>query len=151
MKLLLSPRWFPSACAGLLLAAAGCGDPDGIGDTLPVSGRVIIDKTAAPTGVVTFIPDESRGNHLKAAAVGTVVQGEFSLTTQSASGSRPGAPAGWYKVTVATVAPPGAATPAGTRPMRGPAVAPRYATSATTPILVEVKENGTYDLKVTSR
>ncbi len=138
--------------AGLLLVAAGCGGSDGIGGTLPVAGKVVVDTSSPATGVVTFTPDESKGNKVKAAAVGSIVKGEYTLTTQSATGSKTGAPAGWYKVTVTTVAPPGADAPPGATPAAsGPMAAPRFTIPSSTPLVVEVKEGGSYDLKVTSR
>lgn len=140
-----------ASMAVLLLTGVGCGGVDEIGSTLPVSGKVLVDKSVPTAGMVTFVPFESKGNKLKAAAVGAIVQGAYTLTTQSATGSRSGVPAGWYKVTVTTKMPPGADSPPGPASVRGPLIANRYTTLATTPLVVEVKEGGSYDLNVTSR
>jgi len=162
MKRLALRSCIPLGLAGLLLLVAGCGPGDDIGSTLPVSGKVTVDNKPLPSGMVTFSPDESKGNKGKFAASGKVSNGEYALESTSAAGlKKTGAPPGWYKVMVAAGMPPGmdvsAPPKGGTAPKTNTGesmpVAARFSNAAKTPLSVEVKEGapaGHYDLKVSA-
>jgi len=144
----------------LVLFAAGCGPTDTIGTTLPVSGKVAIDDKPLESGAVNFVPDEAKGNKVAVAVTGTVTGGQFTLQTTSANGvAKAGAPPGWYKVTIQTMAATGAmeTKPDPNKPSVTPSmpkmtpIAQKYTNPAQTPLLIEVKEGGSYELKATSR
>ena len=79
--------------AGLgLLVIFGCGS-DGLGKRYAVSGRVTYKGAALPSGTITFLPEDSKAK----AAVGTITDGNYSLTTLSPGD---GAFPGKYQVTV---------------------------------------------------
>ena len=79
--------------AGLgLLVIFGCGG-DGLGKRYPVSGRVTYKGAALPSGTITFLPEDSKAKP----AVGTITDGNYSLTTLSPGD---GAFPGKYQVTV---------------------------------------------------
>jgi hypothetical protein len=69
------PR-FPLFLGALLLAipALGCGDASGVGRTVPVSGKVILqdEPLTAKTTIVLFKPDASKGNTSPFEPTGTV-------------------------------------------------------------------------------
>jgi hypothetical protein len=134
---------------------AGCGEPDSIGKTVPVSGKVIMDGTQLNTGAVSFHPDESKGNKAAIFANGVIKDGVYTLQTTSSTGSKPGVPPGWYKATVQTNIPMGGmeTNTTGKIPMipKGAPIAQKYTDATKTPLSVEVKENapaGQYDLQV---
>ena len=145
--------------SAFLLAAglsvlAGCGRSDDLGPTVPVTGRVTLEGKPLEVGTVTFVPDLSKGNKLTGVVSGRIDGGEYTLRTTTTKGERPGAPPGWYKVTVSTKVPPGADASKAAAVDHGPSVAARFSAPHSTPLLVEVKE-GTpatqYELKLTSR
>lgn len=134
----------PRAAACLLLAlAAGCSDK--VGKRLPVEGRVLLGEKplTGMSGMVVFIPDAEKGNKTEFRPTGAIdAEGKYRLATEG----KPGAPAGWYKVTV-TATPPGT----GDREVVAPVVHARYAVEKTTTLSVEVvaaPADGAYDLKV---
>ncbi len=142
-----------------VVAYAGCSQPDVIGPTVPVSGKVTIDGRPLPSGMVNYTPDEQKGNKGKALGIGPIDNGDYTLKATSATGSKPGLPEGWYKVTVTSGAPPtqvakdAAGGKGGPMPGAGVPIASKYASAQTTPLVIEVKKGapaGTYDLKVTS-
>jgi hypothetical protein len=144
----------PSLAAIGLLAAPGCGDTSGIGKTLPVAGKVTLDDTplTAPSTVLLFKPDASRGNTSLWEPTGTVDdQGNYVLFTNG----KKGAPPGWYKVlvTASAVQTDGSSGSPHKRPVPRSLVPARYGQAATTPVTIEVVEAPTpeaYDLKLTS-
>lgn len=81
------------------LALVGCGDPQG--KPIPVQGKVTLKDKPLPKGTITFHPDASKGNKYTGVAVGNIENGQYTV----AVGVKPGAPAGWYKVTVEATAP----------------------------------------------
>lgn len=136
-------------CIGWLVLTcvlAGCG----LGPRLlPVSGKVLLGATPLTSGVVSFTPDEAKGNKFRGGPIGTIQsEGTYQMTTNG----KPGAPAGWYKVTVSTKMPPSASDTAPMKmPTSGPRLSPKYMSAATTDLEVEVTENpqpGAYDLRV---
>jgi hypothetical protein len=89
----------------LVALAAGCQRPAALN---PVSGKVSYRGMVLQSGVIVFTPDTSRGESGRI-ALGTIrPDGTYTLAMDAAEG----APAGWYRVTVAAFAPPppGAAT-----------------------------------------
>ena len=73
----------------------------------PVSGKVAYKNYSLPGGMIVFTPDSSRGS-AGPMAVGKINQdGTYHLYT----GEAPGAPAGWYRVTVTSLAPTGMQIP----------------------------------------
>ena len=85
----------------LCLLAAGCTRPTTLN---PVSGKVTYRGAALPAGVIVFTPDASRGESGRV-AVGTIKDdGSYTLAPDNAAGL----PAGWYRVSVASLSsPPG--------------------------------------------
>lgn len=140
--------------SGLLLLLTGCGGQDNVGATIPVSGKVLLDGKPLTTGTVNYVPDAAKGNKLQGIVVGPIANGEYQLQTSSVTMNKAGAPPGWYKVTVQTMAPPGANATQGQPMSQGPPVAAKFTNPQQTPLEVEVKEGappGHYDLQVTSK
>src|SRR6267154_4934311 len=81
------------------LSSAGCGG----GPTLPprakVTGLVTLDGKALPTGMVTFVPDRSRGTSGPPAVGGIDSTGHYQLTTDRQS-EGDGAVVGFHLVRV---------------------------------------------------
>jgi hypothetical protein len=126
-----------------LVAGAGCGDPSGVGKTIPVAGKVTVGGQALTTGSVSFRPDSTKGNQSTFEPAGMIEgDGSYQLKTNG----KPGAPPGWYKVIV--VAEDEADS---TNPTPKSKVNPRYKDLEKT-LSVEVKEGAApdaYDLKLT--
>jgi hypothetical protein len=129
----------------LCVLLAGCGEKEENLVLVPVAGKVAIDRTPMPSGVVTFFPDDSKGNKAKKVPSGTIQSdGTYKLQTDQ----KDGAPVGWYKVTVV----PSNYAAAGAPPVKAP---PPYFSDfqslAKTPLVIEVKESapaGAYDIKL---
>jgi hypothetical protein len=127
---------------GVLLALPGCGG--GLGKLYPVSGTVKYGTDVLNSGMVTFHPDESKGNKSKLNPSGPIKEGgKYSVQTNG----KDGAPPGWYKVTVSTMTPPTGAVKMGEAP---PPVKinPKYLDPKTTDLSVEVPGTGAFDLTV---
>jgi len=138
---------------GLALSPAGCGD------TLKAEGRVILEGNPVAGASVMFIPESDKG---LPAYGSTDADGHFSLSTNGASGIRPGR----YKVTVTkTEQVPGAGDTKGREPRPGkepvhrfkdkqntptrnllPAV---YSSPQTTPLTLDVAAGGAKNLDIT--
>jgi len=137
----------------LLFFGAGCGKQE---THYPVSGKVTLNNAPLKGGIVTFIPDESKGNKSKSNATGMInAEGNYTLMTNG----RSGAPAGWYKVTVNPDTPSGMGGAA--EPGKNPQLTPlgggvkieqRFKDPGSTPITKEVVASGAaaghYDLAV---
>src|SRR5260370_40431788 len=165
----MNSRWARCLVFGglfaLLGSVTGCPDPDAIGKTVPVTGKVTIDDRVVESGAVNYVPDEAKGNKgLGASAM--IKGGTYTLQTSSRTGNlKQGALPGWYKVTISTMSP--MAPPAGEKiggeikkdapPQGMPHAVPIagiYTTPDKTPLSVEVKEgapDSTYDLKAKSK
>ena len=129
---------------GAVLAAAGCGDPSGIPKTVQVKGKVMLGGEPLTSGMVSYIPAEGSTSKFRAGG-GIGSDGTYTLTTGSATGQKPGAVPGKYKVIINTNTPP-MGTDAPPKPV---AIDPVYNDEARTPLSVEVSESappGTYDL-----
>lgn len=126
--------------------SAGCGDPYGVGATVPVVGKVTADGEPVKAGTVSFRPDKSKGNTAVHEPYGEIdAQGNYKLFT----GKKEGAPVGWYRVAVF------AGEPVEVGNLSGQAkwyADPKYASADTSGLAVEVVEApapGAYDLKLT--
>jgi hypothetical protein len=136
-----------------VLGVGGCGSKVPLH---PVSGKVTVGDTALTSGVVTFVPDESKGNKSKTSPSGPIgSDGNYTLSTDG----RSGAPAGWYKVIVLTDTPGmGGANPVDTTPGKvaplggqGSKIDPKYKDATRTDLTKEVVTSaspGHYDLKI---
>ena len=129
--------------AAFTLVAGGCGRS---GEKLyPVAGTAQVAGRPLTAGGVSFCPAADKGNATAHEPTGRIdANGRYELST----GTRPGAPAGWYRVVVR-------ATP----PDAAPGMAPpkfltnsKYLSKETTDLLLEVvpdpKPNA-YDLQLT--
>jgi hypothetical protein len=111
---MLTPRWFPWLAAGLLLLAAGCGS-GGHDVFRPVRGRVLYRGVPLSGGTIVFSPDPERGGSGPLAVADIQPDGYYVLKTED----RPGAAAGWYRVTVVALqVPPASPGAAGWVPAR---------------------------------
>jgi hypothetical protein len=70
------------ACAGVALAAAGCGGVERV----PLNGDVTLDGQPLPDGSIVFLPAGGQGGPK---AVGRIVQGKYSIPADE--GPSPGA------------------------------------------------------------
>jgi hypothetical protein len=134
-----SGLWCSLGIAVLLLT--GCGET-----LYPVEGKVMVNDKPLTTGTVIFHPDESKGNSAKVLPGGEIdAQGNYKIFTKG----KPGAPAGWYKVTVTAAETPDSAKPNEAKKY----VADKFGTPSKTPLAKEVVPEaapGAYDLKVTA-
>ena len=128
----------------VLVGMAGCQDPPT--PTVPVSGKVTVDKKPLTTGVVTYYPDAGKGNNSKESAVGAIgADGTYKLSTNG----RDGAPVGWYKVTVSSQPVPTGDTPQVKDLPKGQPINSKYLRVETSGISVEVTDPpkpGAYDI-----
>lgn len=87
--------------AVLLVAAAvaGCGKA---GSLAEVHGQVLYGGSPVAGACVVFVPDPGHGGSGPLASAETGADGSFVLQTEG----QPGAPPGWYRITVMALAPP---------------------------------------------
>ena len=132
-----------AALALVLILVAGC---DG-GGLQTVKGKVTVDGSPLTTGSVRFVPDTAKGNKATAEPAGEIgSDGTYALSTNG----QPGAPPGWYKVTVNATTVPDSSNPYGGKAL----VAPRFNAPETSGLSVEVVSSpkaGAYDLTVSAR
>jgi len=77
----------------VVVVVFGCGDPSGLARRYPVSGKVTYNGQPVGRGTINFAPVDAKGR----AAGGTIIDGQYSLTTQEPDdGALPGS----YKVSV---------------------------------------------------
>jgi len=131
-----------------VLAASGCNDST----LVPVEGKVTLDKKPLTTGSVMFHPDKSKGNESEKYPRAEITsEGTYRLYTNE----EPGAPPGWYKVTVRAYKPADEnADGEDIYSEPEPLVANDYLDAEYTPLKVEVKRDapdGHYDLEVSSQ
>lgn len=148
----LGPVFFLVALL-MALAGSGCGDPSGVGRTVPVAGKVTLNDTplTAKTTIVVFKPDASRGNTSTFEPTGTVdADGNYTLKTKG----KDGAPLGWYQVIVTAreeAAPTHPKSPKQHRPVAKSLLPAKYGRAETSGLSIEVVEKpepGAYDLKL---
>jgi hypothetical protein len=137
---------FPIILVWGSLCLPGC-NPDPIGKTYPVKGKVYLDGVLLKAGSVGFFPaDQGQGAPAFEAAGRIKEGGTYELSTRG----RPGALLGRYKVTVVLqtkVAPNKAGDVVSLVPKK-------YTNKESTPLKVEVIENledGKYDLRMNSK
>lgn len=110
-----------------ILTLGGCGESETL---YPVSGKVFCNVDPLTGGTVSFTPDATKGNTTKLVPGGKIgADGTYTLI----SGGRPGAPLGWYKVSIVTNAP--GETPSTVK------VPPRFADPNRSDLTVEVVAN----------
>ena len=80
---------------GLVAGCNGASSPPA-----PVAGNVSFRGMPLRGGTIVFIPDASRGN--SGSLVRGAIQSDGSYRLQGENGS-PGAPAGWYRVTILAI------------------------------------------------
>ena len=136
----------PMLLLGWMLALSGCADRSGVGRTVPVTGKVLLDCKPLPGGSLVFKPDASKGNHMPFEPAGEIAaDGSYTVYT----GNKPGAPPGWYKVAVVCTEPPSEKNPyAVPRSL----INTRYNVADTSGLVLQVVENapeGAYDLRLT--
>jgi hypothetical protein len=129
----------------LLAALAGCGSS---GPSLySVEGKILVDGKPLTGGSVSFHPDAAKQNSSTKVIPGKIGQdGSYQLFTDG----RPGAPLGWYKVTVVSTSEADSSRPDLIKSFVGR----KFADRKITPLSVEVKAapaTGEYDLKVSAR
>jgi hypothetical protein len=126
-----------------LFLVAGC---DG-GGLQTVKGKVTVDGAPLTSGSVRFVPDAAKGNKSKDEPAGEIgSDGTYTLSTNG----KPGAPPGWYKVTVNATSVPDSSNPFGGKAL----VAPRFNSPESSQLSVEVVSSpkaGAYDLTVSAR
>lgn len=134
-----------------LIALIGCGDSGP--KVVPVSGKVTLDGNPMSLGMVTFHPDESKGNNTVGTPTGMIQSdGTYKLNFNG----KDGAPIGWYKVTVNSMGMP---TNMGNMPAQDMSKMNQNTTKVNakfqkpeTGLSVEIVSSpaaGAYDLKVT--
>lgn len=132
---------FLAVLGGVSCLSSGCGAGSSM---TPVSGRVTVNGQPLTKGHVTFHPNKAKGNTFGGVCVGEInSQGEYTLETNG----KPGAPLGWYKITVSAME----TTPDNTNPSMQSPVDNTYALPDITPLEKEVVAKaspGTYDVKI---
>ncbi|HEY7424943.1 MAG TPA: hypothetical protein VH682_12000, partial [Gemmataceae bacterium] len=113
-------------CAFGLILLAGCGGLRRV----PVSGTVTLNGEPLPGGVISFSPDTSKGNTVRADCTGPVKDGHFTLQTSGVTRAETGSGAvlGWYKVFLITNLPG--------QPKRKIDVNPKYLDPDKTPLSI---------------
>lgn len=132
--------------AGLLTLAAGCGQSGP--KLVPVEGKVFVGAAPAQTGptvtgYVVYHADPARGNkNMEDIKASIEADGSYKIFTRD----KPGAPVGWYRVTVEL-----AETNPNDPYYFKPKIQAKYLEKDKSGLEVEVVENpepGRYDLKV---
>jgi hypothetical protein len=127
-----------------LTIVAGCGGVRRI----PVAGTVTLDGAPVKAGYLEFTPDSAKGNTAKIIGKSLIREGRYILETSgiTRSDSGTGVPLGWYKVTFRNE------ETSKKHPVEQINVHDKYMSAATTPLMVEVKDDpepGAYDFKMT--
>ena len=132
-------------CRAQAAFLAGCGGSSAA--LLPVEGAVTADGKALTRGSVGFHPDSAKGNTAERVSSAEISDnGTYKVYTDG----KPGAPAGWYKVTVVSMS----EVDSGQAESAKSFVAAKFNDPKETPLTVEVKPSppaGHYDLKATQR
>jgi len=140
----LSRRWVGLLLFGIGAALLGCsGGPR----QAPVEGKVLADGKALTRGSVAFHPDDKKGNTATKPSGGDIAEnGAYKVFTDG----KPGAPLGWYRVTVVSQSEADSANPEAVKSFVGE----KYSDPARTPLSIEVTAApaaGAYDLKVSAK
>jgi len=128
-----------------MISLLGCGESGP--SAVAVSGKVTVDGTIWTKGAVRFVPDAEKGNTSTREGTGTIgTDGKYAVSILG----KPGAPLGWYKVSVSSGEIPDSANPKASKP---PFPA-RFGEPDKSGLQVEVVRtpaSGAYDLKVTTK
>ena len=90
----MAPRFAAFATCLILVGCQAAPAPEVL---VPVKGKVTVKGKPLSAGTVVFHPDRDKGNTSKNEPRGTIsAEGTFELETAD----EPGAPAGWYRVTI---------------------------------------------------
>jgi hypothetical protein len=93
----MDTRYAIAVLSIITLITSGCGEPDLVGPTISVAGKVTVEGKPIPIGNLVFKPDASKGNTTKYEPVAFInPDGSYKIKT----GGKDGAPAGWYKVAI---------------------------------------------------
>lgn len=130
-----APTHMTGALALLLSAALCAGCQQRPAPFAPVSGKVTYQGGALAGGLIVFTPDAARGESGTIACAEIRPDGSYVLNT----GETPGATAGWYRVSVAALAPAGSGPPLAILPVK-------YGDPRTSLLACEVKANRTNQL-----
>ena len=133
-------------CTFGLIPLTGCGGQRHV----PVSGSVTLDGLPLQNAILVFSPDTSKGNTARVSCTSPVQDGRFELHTAGVKRSEagPGAPLGWYKVSLRGTMSGEMPTFPGQPEMQ---VNPVYLDAEKTPLSIEVVDNpepGHYDIKL---
>ena len=133
-----------------LAALAGCGRSGP--RRVPVTGQITLDGKPLDGCLLLFNPDNAKGNMVPVSCSARAQGGRYDLQTTAieARDSGPGAPPGWYKVTLK------ANLPGMPQVFPGPVldIDRKYLDAERTPLVVEVVEApdpNAYNLNVTHR
>jgi hypothetical protein len=112
---------------------------------VPVSGKVMVGKNVLSMGFIHFHADDSKGNKTTKVPTASIhADGTYKLVTATASGSKAGAPPGWYKVVIK----PGTPVTEDQANLKAEIFNPDFQSLTKTKLVVEVKEGAdpkTYD------
>jgi hypothetical protein len=144
-------RWKTAIAVILVFLTAGCGDGKGP-RTFPVDGQILVDRgpLRVDKATVVFKANANKGNKTSFEPVGDVdPDGKYHLVT----GSKNGAPPGWYRVIVVAYDEPEAGKSLPHRPANYKLrVNRKYSSEKTSTLEIEVVESpapGAYDLHLT--
>lgn len=134
---------------GLLLGGLGGCNAGGGPDLGLVSGTVTLDGQPVSSGIISFVPDETRGSRGPVASAIISTEGRYTL---HAPGRRPGAVIGFHKVAVACPETISSGESEGEESEDSQCSIPAvYASEETSPITVEVTAgNNTIDVELKS-
>lgn len=144
---ILSCSSFKKLLMPIVAVALSLGGGCSGGGLTTVKGKVTLDGNPMTKGSVRFVPDKAKGNNATTESAGTIgADGSYTLATAG----KPGAPLGWYKVTIASGDIPESSRPNEVKTK----IAPSFLSAELTPLSVEVVSSpkaDSYDLKVTSK
>src|SRR6476646_1597372 len=136
-------------CTGICMAVglAGCGQSAPSVDFAKVHGTVRVNGKPQRAIQVLFVPDAEKGIKLPAlAGAETDDQGNYSLKYSYHNKTGEGAPVGWNRAVLSDMS---VGIPRGGQPTKPSAIPPAYGSSASTPLLKEVKPgDNTINLEV---
>jgi len=136
-----------AAFGSMLMIGCGAKGPKRV----PAIGSVTLDGQPLNAGTLYFNPDSSKGNDAKVSCSSPVRDGKFKMYTSAILGSEsgPGAPPGWYRVTLRCNL-PGAPPVFPGQPVVE--VDPKFLDAAKTPLSVELVDSpqgGSFELVLT--
>jgi hypothetical protein len=126
----------------LVVGCVGCGSS--AGPVTPVQGTVAYRGARLHSGTIVFTPDSTKGSRGQMALGEIQPDGSYQLRT----GETAGAVAGWHRITVVAVQPPGPASPGLPFPIPYSLVPEKYRDPDLCGLAREVKagQNNVFDL-----